>query len=102
MDFVFGKGSFTVTQWCKMSMYAGNAFDVAANGEQIPPTIVAPPFTPSSLLDGLAFLLATNEQVCQSSEKPAPPTPSVDVNLSIIKPLWDILDADEQFRKFCR
>jgi hypothetical protein len=101
VDFLFGKGSFTAIQWSKMNMYAGNDFDVAANGDQILPALVSPPFMPTALLDGLAFLLATNEKVCQSPEKPTiPPTPSMDVNLSVIKPLWDILDADEEFRRF--
>jgi hypothetical protein len=84
-----------------MNMYAGNDFDVAANGEQILPALVSPPFMPTALLDGLAFLLAINEKVCQSPEKPTiPPTPSMAVNLSVIKPLWDILDADEEFQRF--
>jgi hypothetical protein len=101
VGFLFGKGSFTAIQWCKMNMYAGNDFDVAANGEQILPALVSPPFMPTSLFDGLAFMLATNEKDFRSSEKPIIPlTPSMDVNLSVIKPLWDILDADEEFRRF--
>ncbi|KAF5236479.1 hypothetical protein FANTH_11247 [Fusarium anthophilum] len=100
VGFIFGKGSFTAIQWCKMNMYAANYFDVDANGEQILPALVSPIFTPTSLLDGLAFLLATNEKVCLSSEKPAPPTASIDVNISVIKPLWNILDADKEFQRF--
>ncbi|KAH6620991.1 transferase family-domain-containing protein [Chaetomium sp. MPI-SDFR-AT-0129] len=101
VGFLFGKGSFTVTQWCKMNMYEGNDLDIAANGEPIRPALVAPPFTPISLVDGLAVLLGTNEPIYQSSEQARPsPIPSIDVNLSFIKPLWDIFDADEEFRKF--
>ena len=81
-------------------MYAGNHLDVAANGEQIYPALVSPPFTPTSLVDGLAFLLATQEKIGMSSEKSVPPMPSMDVNLSLIKPLWDMLDSDEEFRRF--
>ena len=96
IGFVFGKGSFTVSQWNKMNVYKGNAFDVMDSGAGILPSLVSPPFTQISLVDGLGMLLATEEQVSPGSRD----GPSVDVNLSMIQPLWDILDKDSNFRKY--
>jgi hypothetical protein len=91
LGFHFGQGSFHFTQWSKLNMYKGNYFDVDTNGEPILPSLSAPPFVKGSLVENIAFFLATEEQ---ASEQPA-----VDVNLTAIQPIWDILDADESFRK---
>ncbi|KAL6849657.1 hypothetical protein ACO1O0_009200 [Amphichorda felina] len=101
VNFVFGKGSFTVSQWCKMNMYRGNDFDVGAGGEPVRPALVSPPFTPISLVDGLAMILATEEQLETGSDSSAKTSVSgVDVNLSAIAPIWEILDMDEEFVKY--
>ncbi|KAI3324315.1 transferase family-domain-containing protein [Xylariaceae sp. AK1471] len=92
LGFHFGPGSFHLTQWSKFNMYKGNHLDVDKNGEPILPALVAPPFVQGSLVENIAFLLATEEQAMDQ--------PAVDVNLSAIKPVWDILDADESFRKY--
>ena len=92
VGFIFGRGSFTVSQWSKMDMYKGNHFEVTKNGNPVLPSLVSPPFTDVSRVDGLAMLLATDERAVGQ--------PSIDVNLSVIQPLWDILDADDEFRKY--
>jgi hypothetical protein len=71
-----------VSQWNKFDMYAGSVFDVG-------PVLVSPPFTQSSLVDGLAYFLLT-EELATGGDAGA-----IDVSLSLIKPVWDIMDQDE-------
>ncbi|KAF2141491.1 uncharacterized protein K452DRAFT_228766 [Aplosporella prunicola CBS 121167] len=94
-----GLGSFIVTQWCKFDMYAGADFDVDTLGIPIPPALVSPPFTQISLLDGLAFFLATEEQLLQRVATTDMKLPSarhnpsaIDVNLTISEPVWQFFD----------
>ena len=76
-----------ISQWNKFDMYAGNVFEV-------PPVLVSTPFTPISLLDGLAYFLPTEEQGTGGD------TGAIDVNVSLSEPLWNIIDQDEEFRRF--
>ncbi|KAJ7274298.1 transferase [Mycena haematopus] len=52
--FQYGNGSFMVSQWNKFNMYAGSRLDFV-------PVLVSPPFKQSSLVDGLAYFLPTEE-----------------------------------------
>jgi hypothetical protein len=81
-NFRYGSGSFMVSQWNKFDMYAGSVFDVG-------PVLVSPPFTQSSLVDGLVYFLLT-EELATGGDAGA-----IDVSLSLIKPVWDIMDQDE-------
>jgi hypothetical protein len=101
LDFRYGNGSFMVSQWNKFDMYGGVDFDLDAQGNSIRPALVWPPFTPISLVDGLAYFLATEEQRRQDPERTnVPATAAIDVNLSLIEPLWAILESDPSFRRF--
>ncbi|KAF4545927.1 uncharacterized protein LTHEOB_4579 [Lasiodiplodia theobromae] len=91
--FVYGTGSFVVSQWCKFGMYAGAEFEV-------PPALVAPPFTPISTMDGLAFFLATEELVGMEHGGGEGLPPAIDVNLTLSEPVWKVLDQDTVFRQF--
>jgi hypothetical protein len=51
----WGGGSFAASAWNKFDMYEGIAFDTR-------PVLVAPPFTPISLVDGLGCVLPTEIQ----------------------------------------
>lgn len=98
LGFRFEAGSFLVSQWCKFDMYRGAEFDSL-------PALVSPPFTPISLVDGLAYLVATEDQLRQSVEEGQTPsvgatTGSIDVHLALSEPLWAILEQDERFRQY--
>ncbi|KAF7336688.1 Anthranilate N-benzoyltransferase protein 3-like protein [Mycena venus] len=79
--FRYGNGSFMVSQWNKFDMYAGSVFDVA-------PVLVSPPFTQSSLVDGLAYFLST-EEIGKGGDAGA-----IDLSLALAQPLWAIMDKD--------
>ena len=98
LGFRFEAGSFLVSQWCKFDMYRGAEFDSL-------PALVSPPFTPISLVDGLAYLVATEDQLRQSADEGQTPsvgatTGSIDVHLALSEPLWAILEQDERFRQY--
>ncbi|KAJ7108463.1 transferase [Mycena crocata] len=82
LSFRYGSGSFVISQWNKFDMYGGAVFDV-------PPVLVSPPFTPSSLLDGLAYTLPGGEVGVEGGDKGA-----IEVNMSLSAPLWDLMDQD--------
>ncbi len=107
--FRYAKGSFLVSQWCKFDMYLGVDFDIDMHGEVVSPALVSPPFTPISLVDGLAYFLATEEQLQRATPRPISVVEyqsfagggcAIDVNLALSEPLWPILDQDESFRQF--
>ncbi|KAF7374806.1 Anthranilate N-benzoyltransferase protein 3-like protein [Mycena sanguinolenta] len=75
--FQYGNGSFMVSQWNKFDMYAGSVFDVA-------PVLVSPPFTQSSLVDGLVYFLPT-EEIGTGGDVGA-----IDVSLSLSAPVWEL------------
>ncbi|KAG3115720.1 hypothetical protein PI124_g5778 [Phytophthora idaei] len=88
----YEKEGVFVTQWSKFDMYQGASFEV-------PPALVAQPFTSSSLYDGLTCLMATEDQLRQSMDSAGVTTGSIDVNLALKEPVWTILDQDENFRR---
>ncbi|KAF8206311.1 transferase [Mycena galopus ATCC 62051] len=79
--FRYGNGSLMVSQWNKFDMYAGSVFDVA-------PLLVSPPFTQSSLVDGLVYLLPT-EEIGMGGDAGA-----IDVSLSLSATVWEFIDRD--------
>ncbi|KAJ7209383.1 transferase [Mycena haematopus] len=78
--FRYGSGSLTLSQWNKFDMYTTTVFDG-------PPVFVGLPFTAVTLLDGLGFLLPTEEQAGGNAG-------AIDVNLSLTEPVWEIFDRD--------
>eukprot|EP00743_Colponemidia_sp_Colp-15_P006354 GILK01006838.1.p1 GENE.GILK01006838.1~~GILK01006838.1.p1 ORF type:complete len:533 (-),score=32.44 GILK01006838.1:97-1695(-) len=99
------RGGLMVSQWCKFDMYPGATFDAA-------PTLVAPPFTPISLVDGLVYFVATEEQLqrfnSELSQEPCSQrfsgvsSGSIDVYMSLSEPLWAVLEQDESFRPYMK
>ncbi|KLO14152.1 hypothetical protein SCHPADRAFT_928093 [Schizopora paradoxa] len=85
--FRYGTGSFMISQWNKFDMYEGTVFDVA-------PTLVSPPFTPISLIDGLLYFLPTEDRSANAD------LGAIDVVLPLSEPVWDVLDSDSEFRRF--
>ncbi|KAL4156518.1 hypothetical protein PRNP1_005548 [Phytophthora ramorum] len=81
-----------VTQWSKFDMYRGAQFEA-------PPAVVAQPFTAHSLYDGLAYFMATEDQLTQSANTTGITTGSLDVSLALSEPIWAILDGDMHFRR---
>ncbi|KAL1852593.1 hypothetical protein Plec18170_005724 [Paecilomyces lecythidis] len=106
VNFTFGNGNFTVSQWSGFDMYSGVYFDVDESGKPIHPSLVAPPFTEISRVDGLAMILSSEETVevaastkaCSSCDLPC----AIDVNLTLSEPLWQILDTSSGFRSCYR
>jgi hypothetical protein len=78
--FRFGNGAFMAAQWSGFDLYYLATFD------GVRPVLAAPPFTPISLCDGLAYTL--------------PPVPREDgkedgllVCIALSGPLWEVIDA---------
>ncbi|KAL3660362.1 hypothetical protein V7S43_014516 [Phytophthora oleae] len=89
----FEEAGVQVSQWSKFGMYRGTELDV-------PPTLVAQPFTPISLLDGLMYFMATEDQLIQSETSPGVTSGSIDVSLALSEQTWKILDKDVRFRQY--
>ncbi|GKZ31872.1 hypothetical protein AbraIFM66950_000783 [Aspergillus brasiliensis] len=102
MNFDFN-GSFTTSQWSKFDMYVGTDFDVDQDGNAIPPVVLSRPFTNISRVDGLAMVMASEEQFHRASEISASSKGpcAVYVNYTLSEPLWAYLDQDEEFRELC-
>lgn len=93
-------GGFMLSQWTRFDMYRGAVFD-----DNTPPVLVSQPFTSINKIDGLAYLLPTEQQggggggeggitdVLSSSGG------DIDVYMSLIEPLWYILEQDARFRR---
>ncbi|OMP87537.1 hypothetical protein BK809_0007624 [Diplodia seriata] len=79
-----GYGSTMISAWNKFDVYEGAAFV-----EGRPPVLVAPPFTPMSLVDGLAYYLPTEAL-----------DGGIDLYLALSVPVWGVLAEDEVWRKF--
>ncbi|KAJ7098741.1 transferase [Mycena belliarum] len=71
--FRYGNGSLMLSQWNKVDMYGSAVFEAR-------PVLVAPPFTPTSLLDGLGYFLPTEEHG------------TIEVALALSDPVWAVLD----------
>ena len=69
-----GTGGVMVSQWNKMDMYDGGVFETR-------PVLVAPPFTPISLHDGLGYTIPT-----ESGD-------GIDVYLALREEVWGELDV---------
>lgn len=98
LGFRFDEPGFMVSQWSKFDLYGGAGFDVDdARGEAVAPALVAPPFTGISLVDGLGYLLPTEEQGRGAREEGAA---GVDVYLALSEPVWEVLERDGELRRF--
>ncbi|KAI5890686.1 uncharacterized protein SCHCODRAFT_02690613 [Schizophyllum commune H4-8] len=86
--FRHGPDSFIVTPWNKVDMY-GVYFDAE---KRVAPVLVSAPFTPISLVNGLAYFLPTGPQKDSDG--------SIDVSLTLYAPVWEALEGDPNFRKF--
>jgi hypothetical protein len=75
-----GTGGVMVSQWNKMDMYGGGGFERR-------PILVAPPFTPISLHDGLGYTIPT-----ESGD-------GIDVYLALREEVWGNLDVGVNQRK---
>lgn len=90
----FNEKSFIISQWNKLNMYAVH-FVRDKHGNCILPDRVWPPFTETSLVDGLAYLLPTKRKANRDIGDSG-----IEVALSLHEPLWDILESDPHFQKF--
>ncbi|OQE34826.1 hypothetical protein PENCOP_c015G03626 [Penicillium coprophilum] len=99
---VVPSGSFLATQWTRGKTYVGVDFEVAPNGRRIAPDLVSPAFTESHRTDGYAIILSTEDQLPRrhlngrclaGAYLPC----SVDVNLALAGPVWDVLNSDPDF-----
>ncbi|KAI9988702.1 hypothetical protein PInf_022160 [Phytophthora infestans] len=72
------QGGVMVSQWNKFEMYRGSELDV-------PPALVAQPFTPISLIDGLIYFMATEDQLNQSNTTISD---SIDVSMALNESVW--------------
>jgi hypothetical protein len=104
-SYEFIDGSFAISQWSNLNMYKDVDFDAYEDRTPITPAMVSPPFTETNLIDGLALVLSTEEQLhrplesgssSSSSEEPC----ALEVNLTLIQPLWRILNHDSQFQGY--
>lgn len=75
--FRLGNASLMLSQWNKIDMYRSATFD-----EGVRPSLIAPPFTPISLLDGLGYYLPA----------PAEDKGAIDVYLALSEDIWNELD----------
>lgn len=80
--FRYGNASLMLSQWNKIDIYTLATFDRAVR-----PALVAPPFTPISLLDGLGYYLPTPHQGIEGRDG------GIDVYLSLSDDVWAELDV---------
>ncbi|KAF9633308.1 hypothetical protein BFW01_g4202 [Lasiodiplodia theobromae] len=80
-----GYGSTMISAWNKFDVYVGTDFE-----DGRPPVLVAPPFTPISLADGLGYYLPTEEQ--QDG--------GIDFYLALSEPVWGVLEEDEVWLRY--
>jgi hypothetical protein len=72
-----------LSQWNKIDMYRSATFD-----EGVRPSLIAPPFTPISLLDGLGYFLPSPRQGLGGDSKG-----DIDVYLALSDDVWAGLDV---------
>ena len=87
-------GSFMVSAWNKFDVYAGTAFELDEEGKGIAPLLVAPPFTPISLVDGLVYYLPTEKQATDTASR------DLDVYIALSEPVWTVLDKDHSLERW--
>jgi Transferase family len=100
VDYSFAQGSFLVTQTTKFNIYDGVDFEKDKSGNAIPPMLVTSPYNQFNLIDGVAKIRSTEEQLLKTPAEGHSTTGqrySVDVYLSLIEPLWGVLDKDPEF-----
>jgi hypothetical protein len=98
----FHEGCFAISEWTKDDAYLDVDFDVDQDGDPITPSLVAKPFTEIELVDGLAYVMSTEEQTKRVKQKLVTPvnhTWALDVYLALDDSIWPFLDADPKFRK---
>jgi hypothetical protein len=82
-----GPGSFMISQW--------SAFDLYGPGSQFVkgriPVLVSPPFTPISLIDGLAYILPPHPVNGEVGD-------GLVVYLSLVKDIWEEIDQESLLR----
>lgn len=100
MKHPWANGGLTVTQWSEFNTYTGVDFDVDGGGRAVHPTLVSPPSSRTSRLDGLALFMSTEEDLERTVEGDEVPN-AVDVILTVVEPVWLILAADEELRGYC-
>ncbi|KAF5388475.1 hypothetical protein D9757_004644 [Collybiopsis confluens] len=90
--FRYGNASLMVSQWNKFGLYDRTEFQ---DGER--PVLISTPFTPISLVDGLAYVLPTEMEGQEGGDKAA-----LDVNLALKEPIWKLLEQNERFSSMFR
>lgn len=95
------RSCLVATQWTKGKTYVGVDFDATDDGKRIPPSLVSPAFSEGYRVDGLAMILSTEEEVPRrqnrrSSTRANVPR-AVDVNLTLDRSVWDVLNNDPHF-----
>ncbi|KAF7528341.1 hypothetical protein PCG10_000949 [Penicillium crustosum] len=98
---VLPRGCLVSTQWSRGKTYVGVDFDATADGRRIPPSLVSPAFSEGYRVDGLAMILSTEEEVPRRQKRRSLPGVSiphaVDVNLTLDRSVWDVLNNDPDF-----
>ncbi|KAJ6177815.1 hypothetical protein N7519_008276 [Penicillium mononematosum] len=95
-------GCLVATQWSRGKTYVGVDFDVATNGKRIAPSLVSPAFSEGYRVDGLAIIMSTEEELPRrqrnrrSLDRDNLPC-AVDVNLTLDRSVWDVLNNDPDF-----
>ena len=82
-----GPGSLMLSQWSAFDLHTDTHFDTDARGLPISPVLVAPPFTPVSLIDGLGYLVSPRES-------------GIDCYLALEESVWDVLDNEPEFSMY--
>jgi len=91
-NYEYAQDGVIVTQSSKFDMYRSAILEVL-------PALIAQPFTPQSLYDGLAYFMATEEQLKRSAGSCGITSGSIDVTLALSEPIWGILDRETHFRR---
>ncbi|KAJ5123936.1 uncharacterized protein N7515_007761 [Penicillium bovifimosum] len=98
----FREGCFAISEWTKEDTYFDVDFDVDQDGDPITPSLVAKPFTEVELVDGLAYVMSTEEKTKRMKQglvTPVNHTWALDVYLALNDSVWTFLDTDPNFRK---
>ncbi|KAJ5699400.1 hypothetical protein N7536_002413 [Penicillium majusculum] len=95
------RSCLVATQWTRGKTYVGVDFDATAEGKRIPPSLVSPAFSEGYRVDGLAMILSTEEEVPSRQNRRSLPgvkiPHAVDVNLTLDRSVWDVLNNDPDF-----